>query len=189
MSFNGFEEFNIEDFTGLDNNNFCGGSFGFDELNWNVSNAAGQSQPYMGADVRGELNNYPDFPSPTSAPTSLYPADGALPDEGKPSHILTAMVRKLTLLSQDATPRFTKAWLCLPSHHNQRPLLPLSTPASQPLHPSQPFRTAVSVFPSLLRLQPLICPISLVPLSRTARRAHHPSLPLIPTTPGHSEPG
>ena len=157
MSFNGFEEFNIEDFTGLGDNNFSGGSFGFDELNWNASNVAGQSQSYMGADVWGELNNYPDFPTPTSAPTSLYPANGVLPDEGKPSHILTAMVRKLTLLSQDSTTRSTKTWLYLPSRHNQRPLLPLSTPASQPLHPSQPFRTAVSAFPSPLRLQPLTC--------------------------------
>ena len=109
MSFNGFEEFNIEDFTGLDNNNFCGDSFGFEEFNWNASNVAGQSQPYMGADVWGESNNYPDFPTPTSAPTSLYPADGVLPDEGKPSHILMAMVRKFTLLLQHAIPRSIKA--------------------------------------------------------------------------------
>ena len=82
MFFSEFPEFNLDDLTGFNNNNFCGDNFGFDGFNWDSSNVAGQSQSYTGVDVRGDLNNYPDFLTPTTAPISLYPTQEVLP-EGK----------------------------------------------------------------------------------------------------------
>ena len=76
MPFSGFPEFNIGDLTGFDN-------LGFDRSNWDLSDVAGPSQHYSGADVQGGLNGYQDFPSPLSAPTSLYPTHGEFPNEGK----------------------------------------------------------------------------------------------------------
>ena len=99
MSSNQFQEFNIDELTSFINNNTGGDNLGFDEFNWDSSNVAGQSQPdYTGVGVWGDLNNYPDFPSPTSAPTSLYPTHGVFPSEGKASCILMNIVRRLTFV-------------------------------------------------------------------------------------------
>jgi len=79
----GLPGFNINDLTAFDNNNYDD-KFSFDGFDWEIlSNVAGPSQPYTGVDVQGDLNAYPEFPSPSSAPTSLYPAQGAIPNEGK----------------------------------------------------------------------------------------------------------
>ena len=83
MPFSGFPEFNTDELTGFDNNSYSGDSSAFCEFNWGLSNVAGSSQHYTGADIRGDLNNYPDFPSPLSAPTSLYPTHGEFSNEGK----------------------------------------------------------------------------------------------------------
>jgi hypothetical protein len=83
MLFSGFPEFNIDDITGFNNNSYCGDSFHFDGINWDLSNDAGPSQPYMGVDVQGDLNNYPDFHTPATAPVSLYPTNEVFPNEGK----------------------------------------------------------------------------------------------------------
>ena len=74
MPFSGFPEFNIDELTGFDSNNYSGDNFAFDEFDWELSNVAGPSQHYSRVNVRGDLNNYPDFPSPLSTPTSLYPS-------------------------------------------------------------------------------------------------------------------
>ena len=72
------------DLTSFDNNNYCGGDFGFNDLGYpDPSNLAGPSQPCTEADVWGDLNNYPDFPFPFAAPTSLDPANGAYLNGGK----------------------------------------------------------------------------------------------------------
>lgn len=86
MITNGIPEFNVNDLTGFDNNSYCGGDFGFDGINYQVdpSNIAGPSQAYTGADVWGELDNYPDLPSPSTEPVSLYLGYGVYPREGKP---------------------------------------------------------------------------------------------------------
>ena len=76
MPFSGFPEFNIGDLAGFDN-------LGFNRSSWDLSDVAGPSQHYSGADVQGGLNGYQDFPSPFSAPTSLYPTHGEFPNEGK----------------------------------------------------------------------------------------------------------
>ena len=79
----GLPGFNINDITAFDNKNYDD-KFSFDGFDWEIlSNVAGPSQPYTGVDVQGDLNAYPEFPSPSSAPTSLYPAQGAIPSEGK----------------------------------------------------------------------------------------------------------
>ena len=83
MVFSEFPEFNLDDLTEFNDNNFCGDNFGFDGFNWDSSNVAGQSQPYAGVDVRGDLNNYPDFLTPATAPISLYPTQEVLPEEGE----------------------------------------------------------------------------------------------------------
>ena len=70
----------IDGLTGFSNNSYCGDNFDFGEFNW--ENTAGPSQPYTGVEVYGDLNNYPEFPSPSSAPTSLYPAE-LVNNEGK----------------------------------------------------------------------------------------------------------
>ena len=84
MSFNTFPELNYDDITWPDNNSIYGDDFGFNGPTWDQSNAAGLDQPYTGADVFGDYNNYPEFPSPSAAPVSLYPTYGVLPEEGKP---------------------------------------------------------------------------------------------------------
>ena len=83
MPYSGFPEFNIDDLTGFDNNTHGSDDFDFGGFNWDLSKVAGPSNPYMGADVWGDLNDYPDFPSPSTAPTSLYPTHRASPEEGK----------------------------------------------------------------------------------------------------------
>ena len=72
--FLGFDLSDLPDFSHYD------GNFNFDGLDWN---AAGPSQPYMGVDIQGSINSYPDYLTPSTAPTSLYPDCGAFPDEGK----------------------------------------------------------------------------------------------------------
>jgi len=85
MFSNGFPEYNINDLTAFEYNSHSGYDFGFDGFYWeNPSNFAGPSQqPYTGAEVRGDLNVYPDFPSPSSAPISLSPTHGVFPNEGE----------------------------------------------------------------------------------------------------------
>lgn len=75
----GFTGFDINNLPGLHNDGYCD-DFGFNGPDWNV---AGPSQPYTGVDVRGDLINYPAFPSPSTVPISLYPSHGAWPNEGK----------------------------------------------------------------------------------------------------------
>ena len=94
MLFSEFPEFNIDDLTKLDNNNFGGNTFDFDRFSLDPSNVAGPSQPYMGVDVRGDLDSYPEFPTPDTAPTSLYPTHGVFPDEGK--SCFTTVFQRLT---------------------------------------------------------------------------------------------
>ena len=84
MSFsNTLPEFYYDDIAWLNNNNVYGDDLGFDESSWDPSKVAGPSQPYTGFEVLGDFNNYPDFPSPSTAPTSLYPTHRAFPDEGE----------------------------------------------------------------------------------------------------------
>lgn len=79
MSPSGLPEFDLNDLARL-NSDSCYNDF-FDELSWN---AADPSQPYTGAVVQGELNNYPDFlASPSTAPISLHPTHGDSLNEGK----------------------------------------------------------------------------------------------------------
>ncbi|KAF9783213.1 hypothetical protein BJ322DRAFT_141439 [Thelephora terrestris] len=83
MSFSRIPEFNFEDITILQNNSYCGDNFGLDGFDFmDPSNVAGPSQPYTGADVQGDLNSYPDFLSPSTAPISLNPGHGAYPNDG-----------------------------------------------------------------------------------------------------------
>ena len=81
MFSNEFFDFDINDFIWSNTNTYFDGNFDLDGLNWNV---AGPSQPYAGADVYGDLNSYPDFVAPTTAPNPSYPDYGAFPNEGKP---------------------------------------------------------------------------------------------------------
>lgn len=94
MSSSEFREYNINDLTMFIS---CGESFAFNEFDWELLNGAGPSQPYMGADVQGDLGNYPEFPTPTTAPISLYPTHGVSPIESKSACTLIAIVRLLTL--------------------------------------------------------------------------------------------
>ena len=75
---NEFPAFDINDFAEFDNN--CDDNLGIGGLNWE---GAGPSQAYLGGGVQGDLVPYPDFPSPSTAPTSLYPTHGVFTDEGK----------------------------------------------------------------------------------------------------------
>ena len=155
MSFSGFPEFNIDDLTMMHSNNFYGDNSVFNEFDWN-SLDAGISQPYMGVDVQGDLNSYPEFPSPNSAPTSLYPTHGVSTNEGKSSYIPMVTIRRLTFWSQDTSPHSTRAWPRPLSRNKRRTFTPPPPhphpPLPSPHHPSQPFRTAVSVFLSPPRL-------------------------------------
>lgn len=80
MFSNNFLEFDINDFTGSNNNGYCDDNLGLDGFNWS---GAGPSQPYFGVDVQGDLNDYPNFPTPSTAPTSLYPTNETFSNEGK----------------------------------------------------------------------------------------------------------
>ena len=85
MSFSGIPEFTIDQLAPTyDDNSYCGNNLGLDEFSYlDSSNIAGPSQPYFGVDVWGDFNNYPNFPSPSSAPMSLFQLDGGYPSEGK----------------------------------------------------------------------------------------------------------
>ena len=99
MFTSGIPGFNINDFTIFNNNNYDD-IFGFDGFDWeNPSSAAGPSQPYTGVDVQGDLKNYPEFPSPSSAPTSLCPAQRAIANEGKSLYVRVAVIQRLTCRS------------------------------------------------------------------------------------------
>ncbi|KAF9644274.1 hypothetical protein BDM02DRAFT_996185 [Thelephora ganbajun] len=81
MYSSGFTEFNIDYLAGFSNDSYRGDGLDFNEPNWDLPNFAGPSQPYTGVDVQGDLNNYPDFLTPSTAPISLYPANEVYPDE------------------------------------------------------------------------------------------------------------
>ena len=85
MSFSGIPEFSIDQLAATyDDNSYCGSNLGLDEFSYlDSSNIAGPSQPYFGADVWGDFDNYPNFPSPSSAPMSLFTLNGGYPSEGK----------------------------------------------------------------------------------------------------------
>jgi hypothetical protein len=70
---NEFLGFDINDLTELNNNSYCDDNLGFDGLNWD---GAGPSQPYSGVGVQGDLDDYPNSPTPSTAPTSFYPTYG-----------------------------------------------------------------------------------------------------------------
>lgn len=77
---NEFLNFDINDFAESDGNRYCEDNHGFGGVNWE---GAGPSQSYLGGGVQGDLSPYPDFPSPSTAPTSLYPTRGVFTYEGK----------------------------------------------------------------------------------------------------------
>ena len=81
MFTSGLPGLDIDGLTGFNNNNYCGNNLSFDGSFW--ENTAGPSQPYTGVEVQGDLSNYPAFPSPSSAPTTLYPARGLVGTRGK----------------------------------------------------------------------------------------------------------
>lgn len=137
MSSSGFPEFDINDLNAFHNNNPYGNHPIFDEFDWNLLNDAGTSQPYTGADFQGDLNNYPAFLTPTTAPTSLHPNHEMSFNEGKSSHILTPVIRKLTFWPQDTAHHFTRGRPYHPYCHNRQPLPPPcpSTAIPPPLHP------------------------------------------------------
>ena len=93
MPSSGFPEFDVNELTASHNDNSYYNDSIFD---WNLLNSAGPSQPYMGADVQGDLNDYPQFLTPATAPISLHPTHEVSLDEGKLSHIPITIVRKLT---------------------------------------------------------------------------------------------
>jgi len=84
MTVNGIPEFNFDDLTIVDYD-YCSANFGFDGLDYqaDLSQVAGPSQPYTGVEVLGDSHNYPDIPSPSTTPTSLYLAHGTYSNEGK----------------------------------------------------------------------------------------------------------
>jgi len=96
MTTSGISDFNIDD---LFNYDYCTGNFGFDGSGYSVdpSQVAGPSQPYTGAEVSGNLHEYSDFPSPFTAPTSLYPVHQTYTNEGKLHGTSTNIVRRLIL--------------------------------------------------------------------------------------------
>ena len=80
------------------NNNTYGGNFGFSGFtSLDPSNVAGTSQTYTGADVMGNWDSYPDFPTPSTAPTSIDPFNGLDPQEGKSRHTSMTAIQGLTL--------------------------------------------------------------------------------------------
>lgn len=97
MSSSGFPEFNIDDLTMFHNNNLSGDNSILNEFGWNSLNGAGPSQPYTGVDVWGDLDNYPEFLTPNTAPVSLYPTHGVSLNEGKSPYTLMVILRRLTL--------------------------------------------------------------------------------------------
>ena len=80
MFSNEFLGFDFSDLAGLNDFTHYDGNFNFDGFDWN---AAGPSQPYTGVEVQGNVNSYPEFLTPFTAPTSLYPDCGIFTDEGK----------------------------------------------------------------------------------------------------------
>ena len=85
MSSSGNSEFNIDQLTAYNNNSYCENNLNLDGFSYlNPSDIAGPSQPYFGTDVWGDINNYPNFPTPSSAPMSLLPFNGGYLNEGKP---------------------------------------------------------------------------------------------------------
>ena len=79
-----FPEFSIDDLIEFNSNTLYGDNFSFDGSNWHLPNAS-QLYPYTGAGVQGDLNSYPDFQTPTTAPTPSYQTPGMSSKEGKSS--------------------------------------------------------------------------------------------------------
>ena len=97
MFYNGIPQSYLEDITTFDNDNY-GENFGFSGFSYlDPSNVAGPSQIYTGAEVMGNWNSYPDFPTPSSVPTSLDPPNGLDLHEGKSRHTSMTAVQILTL--------------------------------------------------------------------------------------------
>ena len=80
MFSNEFLGFDFSGLAGSNDHTHYDGNFNFDGLGWNV---AGPSQPYTGVEIQGNVNSYPDFLTPFTAPISLYPDCGVFTDEGK----------------------------------------------------------------------------------------------------------
>jgi hypothetical protein len=132
MTFSGIPEFNFEDLTFPNNNSYYGANFGFDELNYlDPSKVAGPSEPYMGADVLGELKNYPDFPPPSAAPISLNPAYGVYPNEGKSRYSSQRSTVEDSLSIPGYVPSSYQGMTMLPS-----PPPPATTPCPLPPYPA-----------------------------------------------------
>lgn len=121
MSLNG--TFDLNSFTGFDNNNLghdnsstaddlfnafdwgnntgvdlytdqhAGPSTRADEWYLHQSPTGGPGQPYTGVEVLGGLNGFPDLDDPTTAPTTLCPANQVSLGEGKPCFPLKTIVR------------------------------------------------------------------------------------------------
>ena len=90
MFYNGIPQQYLEDIT-VFNNNTYGGNFGFSGFSsLDPSNVAGTSQTYTGADD-------PDFPTPSTALTSIDPFNGLDPQEGKSRHTSMTAIQSLTL--------------------------------------------------------------------------------------------
>ena len=82
MFSSGMPQVNFDDLISFDDNN--GGDFDFNRFNYlNPSNVAGPSQTYLGADVLGNFNSYPESPIPSIAPISLGPINESYSNEGE----------------------------------------------------------------------------------------------------------
>ena len=87
----------MEDITTFNNDSY-GGNFGFNGFNYlDPSNIADPSQTYAGVDVMGAWNNYPDFLTLSTTPTSLDPPNVVDPYEGKSCRTLITAVQSFTL--------------------------------------------------------------------------------------------
>ena len=113
MSFSGIPESTASQLTmatAYNDNSYCEGSLGLGGFSYlDPSNIAGPSQPYFGVDVWGDFNNYPDFATPSSAPTSLLQVNRGYPSEGKSYFILQ-------LLSLGDSHANRRVQLLLPGH-------------------------------------------------------------------------
>ena len=97
MFYNGIPQSYLEDITNFDNGTY-GQNFGFSRFSYlDPLNIAGPSQIYAGAEVMGNWNSYPDFPTQSSASTSLDPLNELDPREGKSRHTSMTTVQVLTL--------------------------------------------------------------------------------------------
>ena len=75
-------QFNFDDLVSFDNNN--GSEFDFNGFNYlNPSSVVGPSQTYLGTDVLGNFNSYPEYPILSTAPISLGPINEPYPNKGK----------------------------------------------------------------------------------------------------------